>query len=209
MESMERSSRKVRTGIVVSDAREKTVTVAIELQFPHPKYKKIVKKTRKLHAHDESFEAKVGDTVKIMETKPFSKTKKWRVTEVVERAKMIQKESRLKVADNSGAKEVLCIKVKGSSRIRYAGLGDTFVATVKDAIPGGQIKKGDIVQAVVVRTKKETRRKDGTYIRFDENACVIINEQEQPRGTRIFGPVGRELREKKFMRIVSLAPEVL
>jgi len=110
---------------------------------------------------------------------------------------MIQKESRLKVADNSGAKEVLCIKVKGSSRIRYAGLGDTFVATVKDAIPGGQIKKGDIVQAVVVRTKKETRRKDGTYIRFDENACVIINEQEQPRGTRIFGPVGRELREKK------------
>lgn len=111
---------------------------------------------------------------------------------------MIQKESRLKVADNSGAKEVLCIKVKGSSRIRYAGLGDTFVATVKDAIPGGQIKKGDIVQAVVVRTKKETRRKDGTYIRFDENACVIINEQEQPRGTRIFGPVGRELREKVY-----------
>ena len=107
---------------------------------------------------------------------------------------MIQKESRLKVADNSGAKEVLCIKVKGSSRIRYAGLGDVFVATVKDAIPGGQIK---------------TRRKDGTYIRFDENACVIINEQDQPRGTRIFGPVGRELREKRFMRIVSLAPEVL
>ena len=120
---------------------------------------------------------------------------------------MIQKESRLKVADNSGAKEVLCIKVKGSSRIRYAGLGDVF--TVKDAIPGGQIKKGDIVEAVVVRTSKETRRKDGTYIRFDENACVIINEQEQPRGTRIFGPVGRELREKKFMRIVSLAPEVI
>ena len=113
---------------------------------------------------------------------------------------MIQKESRLKVADNSGAKEVLCIKVKGSSRIRYAGLGDVFVATVKDAIPGGQIKKGDIVNAVVVRTKKETRRKDGTYIRFDENACVIINEQDQPRGTRIFGPVGRELREKRFMR---------
>ena len=122
---------------------------------------------------------------------------------------MIQKESRLKVADNSGAKEVLCIKVKGSSRIRYAGLGDLFTATVKDAIPGGQIKKGDIVEAVVVRTSKETRRKDGTYIRFDENACVIINEQEQPRGTRIFGPVGRELREKKFMRIVSLAPEVI
>ena len=119
------------------------------------------------------------------------------------------KESRLKVADNSGAKEVLCIKVKGSSKIRYAGLGDVFTASVKDAVPGGQIKKGDIVQAVVVRTLKETRRKDGTYIRFDENACVILNDQDQPRGTRIFGPVGRELREKKYMRIVSLAPEVL
>ena len=122
MENLERSSRKLRTGIVVSDSREKTVTVAIELQFPHPKYKKIVKKTRKLHAHDENFEAKVGDTVKIMETKPFSKTKKWRVTEVW-RGQDDSKESRLRVADNSGAKEVLCIKVKGSSRIRYAGLG--------------------------------------------------------------------------------------
>ena len=122
---------------------------------------------------------------------------------------MIQVESRLSVADNSGAKEVLCIKVLGGSKRRFASVGDIIVVTVKDAIPGGQIKKGDIVQAVVVRTSKETRRKDGTYIRFDENACVIINEQEQPRGTRIFGPVGRELREKKFMRIVSLAPEVI
>ena len=122
---------------------------------------------------------------------------------------MIQKESRVKVADNSGAKEVLCIKVRGSSRRRYASLGDIFVATVKDATPGGEIKKGDIVNAVLVRTKKEIRRIDGTYIRFDENACVLLNEQNQPMGTRIFGPVGRELREKKFMRIVSLAPEVL
>lgn len=122
---------------------------------------------------------------------------------------MIQKESRVKVSDNSGAKEVLCIKVKGSSRRRYASLGDVFVATVKHATPGGEIKKGDIVNAVVVRTKKEIRRNDGTYIRFDENACVLLNEQDQPMGTRIFGPVGRELREKKFMRIVSLAPEVL
>ena len=122
---------------------------------------------------------------------------------------MIQKESRLKVADNSGAKDVLCFQLNGRSWIRYAGLGDVFTATVKDAVPGGQIKKGDIVQAVVVRTSKETRRKDGTYIRFDENACVILNDQDQPRGTRIFGPVGRELREKKYMRIVSLAPEVL
>ena len=122
---------------------------------------------------------------------------------------MIQKESRVKVADNSGAKEVLCIKVRGSSRRRYASLGDIFIATVKDAAPGGEIKKGDIVNAVLVRTKKEIRRIDGTYIRFDENACVLLNEQDQPTGTRIFGPVGRELREKKFMRIVSLAPEVL
>ena len=122
---------------------------------------------------------------------------------------MIQKESRVKVADNSGAKELLCIKVKGSSRRRYASLGDTFVATVKEVSPGGEIKKGDIVSAVLVRTKKEIRRDDGNYIRFDENACVLLNEQDQPRGTRIFGPVGRELREKRFMRIVSLAPEVL
>ena len=122
---------------------------------------------------------------------------------------MIQKESRLKVADNSGAKEVLCIKVKGSSRIRYAGLGDTFVATVKDAIPGGQIKKGDIVQAVVVRTKKEVRRTDGSYIRFGDNACVIIDENGQMKGTRVFGPVARELRDNDFMKVVSLAPEVL
>ena len=122
---------------------------------------------------------------------------------------MIQQESRLKVADNSGAREVLTIRVLGGSGRRYASVGDVIVATVKDAIPGGSVKKGEVVKAVVVRTKKETRRPDGSYIRFDENACVIINDQQQPRGTRIFGPVGRELRDKKFMRIVSLAPEVL
>ncbi len=122
---------------------------------------------------------------------------------------MIQQESRLKVADNSGAREVLTIRVLGGSGRRYASVGDVIVATVKDATPGGAVKKGEVVRAVVVRTKKETRRQDGSYIRFDENACVIINDQSQPRGTRIFGPVGRELRDKKFMRIVSLAPEVL
>ncbi|HAY52039.1 MAG: 50S ribosomal protein L14 [Acidimicrobiaceae bacterium] len=122
---------------------------------------------------------------------------------------MIQQESRLKIADNSGAKEVLCIKVLGGSKRRYASIGDVFVATVKDAIPGAQVKKGDVVKCVIVRTKKECRRPDGSYIRFDENAAVLINEARQPRGTRIFGPVGRELREKQFMRIVSLAPEVL
>jgi large subunit ribosomal protein L14 len=122
---------------------------------------------------------------------------------------MIQQESRLKVADNTGAKEVLCIRVLGGSGRRYARLGDVIVATVKDAIPGGSVKKGELVKAVVVRTRKEQRRSDGSYIRFDDNACVIINEQQQPQGTRIFGPVSRELRDKKFMRIVSLAPEVL
>ena len=122
---------------------------------------------------------------------------------------MIQTESRLKVADNSGAREVLCINVLGGSGRRYAYVGDIIIAAVKDAVPGGTVKKGEVVRAVVVRTRKESRRVDGTYIRFDENACVIINEQQQPRGTRIFGPVGRELREKRFMRIVSLAPEVL
>ena len=122
---------------------------------------------------------------------------------------MIQQESRLKVADNTGAKEILCIRVLGGSKRRYAGVGDIIVATVKDAIPGGNVKKGDVVKAFVVRTKKQRRRPDGSYIRFDENAAVILKNDGDPRGTRIFGPVGRELRDKKFMKIVSLAPEVL
>jgi len=122
---------------------------------------------------------------------------------------MIQQETRLKVADNSGARELLCIRVLGGSARRYARLGDIIVGTVKVATPGGGVKKGEVVKAVVVRTRKEIRRQDGTYIRFDDNACVLINDQHQARGTRIFGPVGRELREKKFMRIVSMAPEVL
>ncbi len=122
---------------------------------------------------------------------------------------MIQQESRLKVADNTGAREVLCIRVLGGSTRRYAGIGDVIVAAVKDAIPGGTVKKGEVVKAVVVRTRKASRRQDGTYVRFDDNACVIIDNNRQPRGTRIFGPVARELRDHRFMRIVSLAPEVL
>jgi large subunit ribosomal protein L14 len=122
---------------------------------------------------------------------------------------VIQQESRLKVADNTGAKELLTIRVLGGSNRRYAGLGDIIVATVKDAIPGGNVKKGDVVKAVVVRTVMETRRPDGSYIKFDENAAVILKNDGDPRGTRIFGPVGRELRDKKFMKIISLAPEVL
>ena len=122
---------------------------------------------------------------------------------------MIQQESRLKVADNTGAKELLTIRVLGGSGRRYAGIGDVIVATVKDAIPGGNLKKGEVVKAVIVRTVKSTRRPDGSYIKFDENAAVILKGDNEPRGTRIFGPVGRELRDKKFMKIVSLAPEVI
>jgi large subunit ribosomal protein L14 len=122
---------------------------------------------------------------------------------------MVQQESIIRIADNSGAKRALVIKVLGGTRRRYAGLGDVVVVTVKDALPDGTVKKSDVAKAVIVRTSKETRRKDGTYIKFDENAGVIINDQLEPRGTRIFGPVARELREKRFMKIVSLAPEVL
>ena len=122
---------------------------------------------------------------------------------------MIQQESMLKIADNSGAKSALCIRVLGGSKRRYASVGDVVVVTVKDAIPNSPVKKGEVVQAVIVRTAKEVRRVDGTYIRFDDNAAVLLTPQGEPRGTRIFGPVGRELREKRYMKIVSLAPEVL
>ncbi len=122
---------------------------------------------------------------------------------------MIQQETRLKVADNTGAKEILCIRVLGGSRRRYARVGDIIVATVKEAVPGTPVSKGDVVRAVVVRTRKETKRKDGSTVSFDDNAAVLINETGNPRGTRIFGPVARELRDKNFMKIVSLAPEVI
>ena len=122
---------------------------------------------------------------------------------------MIQQESRLAVADNSGAKEVLCIRVLGGTKRRYASIGDQVVVTVKSAIPSGNIKKGAVAKAVVVRTRKEIRRTDGSYIRFDDNACVLLNPTGEMRGTRVFGPVARELRDKQFMKIVSLAPEVL
>ncbi|MSS19189.1 50S ribosomal protein L14 [Pseudoramibacter porci] len=122
---------------------------------------------------------------------------------------MIQQETRLKVADNTGAKELLCIRVLGGSGRRYANIGDVIVASVKSASPGGDVKKGDVVKAVVVRSKRGVRRNDGSYIKFDQNAAVLINDDKNPRGTRIFGPVARELRDKKYMRIVSLAPEVI
>ena len=200
---MERNLRKVRVGKVVSDKMDKTIVVAIEDHVKHPLIGKIVKKTYKLRAHDENNECGIGDTVKVMETRALSKTKRWRLVEIVEKAR------RLRVADNTGAKELLCIRVCGGSTRRYARIGDTIVATVKEATPGGVVKKGDVVKAVVVRTVNTTRRKDGSYIRFDENAAVIIKDDLTPTGTRIFGPVARELREKKYMKILSLAPEVL
>ena len=122
---------------------------------------------------------------------------------------MIQQESRLRITDNSGAKEVLCIRVLGGSGRRYASIGDKIVVTIKDAVPSGNVKKGEMSRAVIVRVKKEVRRKDGSYIRFDDNAAVLLTDNDEPKGTRIFGPVARELREKQFMKIVSLAPEVI
>ena len=175
-------SRKVREGIVVSTKMDKTVVVAVVDRVRHRRYGKTMQRTNHLYAHDEANDVREGDRVRIAETRPMSKLKRWRVVEVLERAAMIQQESRLRVADNSGAREVLCIKVLGGTRRRYAGIGDIFVATVKDAVPGAAVKKGDVVKCVVVRTKKEKRRPDGSYIRFDENAAVLINEQMQPRG---------------------------
>ena len=213
---MERNLRKTRVGKVVSNKMDKTIVVAVEDHVKHPLYKKIVKRTYKLKAHDEANECNIGDKVKVMEQDLYLKTRDgdllrlWRKQNSIRRETcMIQQESRLKVADNTGAKELLCIRVLGGSTRRYASIGDVIVASVKDATPGGVVKKGDVVKAVVVRTVNSTRRKDGSYIRFDENAAVIIKDDKTPRGTRIFGPVARELRDKHFMRIVSLAPEVL
>src|SRR3972149_5714082 len=176
-----RGTRKVRTGVVVSDKMQKTVVVRIDRRFAHPRYGKMVKRSVKVKAHDEANDAKTGDGA------------------------MIQQESMVRVADNSGAKRALVIRVLGGTRRRYAGLGDTVIVAVKDALPNGTVKKSDVARAVVVRTVKETRRKDGSYIRFDENAVVIIDDKGEPRATRIFGPVARELRERRYMKIVSLA----
>jgi large subunit ribosomal protein L14 len=207
---VERNSRKVVTGKVVSNKADKTVIVAVERRVIHPKYKKTIRKTSRYMAHDEDNECGIGDFVMLMETRPLSKRKRWRLVKIVKKpSKMIQKETRLNVADNSGAKEVLCINVLGGTRRRYARVGDLITVTVKSAIPTSNIKKGTVSLAVVVRTRKEHRRKDGSYIRFDDNACVLLNNAKEPVATRIFGPVARELRDKQFMKIVSLAPEVV
>ena len=208
------SSRKTRVGLVVSDKMDKTVVVAIADRVAHPLYKKIVKRTYKLKAHDENNQCGVGDRVKVMETRPLSKDKRWRVVEIIEKAKsggvgMLQEESYLKVADNTGAKEIKTIRVLGGSKRKFGNIGDVVVASVRKAAPGGTVKKGEVVKAVIVRSAKGVRRADGSYVRFDDNAAVLIKDDKNPRGTRIFGPVARELRDKDYMKILSLAPEVL
>ena len=208
-EPQPRAARKIREGLVISTTMDKTVVVEIVDRVRHPRYSKTIQRVNKLYVHDEQNEANVGDRVQGHGDPTAVEAQALAPGRDRGAGPMIQQESRLRVADNSGAKEVLCIKVLGGSRRRYATIGDVFVATVKDAIPGAAVKKGDVVKCVVVRVKKERRRPDGSYIRFDENAAVLINDAREPRGTRIFGPVGRELRDKKFMRIVSLAPEVL
>ena len=185
------SSRKTRVGLVVSDKMDKTVVVAIADRVAHPLYKKIVKSTYKLKAHDENNECGIGDRVRVMETRPLSKDKRWRVVEII--------------ADNTGAKEIKTIRVLGGSSRKFGNIGDVIVASVRKAQPGGTVKKGEVVKAVIVRSAKGVRRADGSYVRFDENAAVLIKDDKNPRGTRIFGPVARELRDKDYMKILSLA----
>ena len=199
----------MRQGIVVSDKADKTVTVRVDIARRHKRYHKILRSSITLHVHDEIEQRQ----------RRRHRSRPGVPADVAHQAlaaargpgacQVIQNETRLRVADNTGAREILTIRVMGGSRRRYAGVGDIIVATVKQANPNGTVKKGDVVKAVVVRTKKEFGREDGTYIAFDENAAVIIDAQNNPRGTRIFGPVARELRDGGFMKIVSLAPEVL
>ena len=211
---------KTLIGSVISDKMDKTVGVSVELTKSHPLYKKIIRRHIKVKAHDENNDCRLGDVIKVAEARPLSKTKRWRVVEIIskkvvpektkldEEKRMIQHMSRLKVADNTGAKSIMCINVPGGTRRRYAYIGDVIVASVKQAMPRGMVKGGDVVRAVIVRTTRSYRRSDGSYIRFDDNAAVILTDQNNPKGTRIFGPVARELREKNFSKIISLAPEV-
>ena len=205
----ERGRRQERRGVVVSDKGEKTIVVKVDVIKSHPKYKKVVRSTVKFHAHDEAEHRRRRRHRAHRRDAPAVEDQALAPGGDRREGQMIQQESRLKVADNTGARELLCIRVAGGSKRRYARVGDIITATVKAAAPQGTVKKGEVVKAVVVRTKKPFGRDDGTLIAFDENAAVIIDAARNPRGTRIFGPVARELREKNFMKIVSLAPEVL
>ena len=195
--------------MVVSDKADKTITVRIDVARRHRRYEKIVRTSSTLHAHDEANDAHIGDTVIVRECPAAVADQALAAGRSGGARRVIQNETRLRVADNTGAREILVIRVRGGHRRRYAGVGDIVTATVKQASPQGSVKKGEVVTAVVVRTRKSYGREDGTYIAFDENAAVLIDNQNNPRGTRIFGPVARELRERNFMKIVSLAPEVL
>ena len=196
---------------------DKTVLVRVDRKVTHPLYRKTVRRSSKLAAHDEQNDAHVGDTVRVMETRPISKSKRWRrrrdrrtgevTAETEERAGSDPAGDALQGRGQHGSQRGPVHPRAGRLGPSLRGVGDVIVGTVKDALPGGGVKKGEVVRAVVVRTAKERRRPDGSYIRFDDNAVVIINEQKNPRG--IFGPVARELREKRFMKIISLAPEVL
>ena len=202
--------KKTREGVVVSDKMTKTRVVVIERVFRHPQYERVITRSKRLKAHDEKNASKVGDRVLIEETRPLSKEKRWRdPREVLGERVMIQPRSMLDVADNSGAKKVQCIRVMGGANKRYASLGDMVMVAVKEAVPDGTVKKGEVARAVVVRTVKEVGRRDGSYIRFDRNAVVLLKADDNPVGTRIFGPVARELRDKQFTKIISLAPEVI
>ncbi len=210
--------KRVLSGRVTSDKMDKTVTVLVDRRVMHPLYKKFIRRSKKYAAHDEANLCKIGDTVRIEECRPISKRKTWLVIErngaplAAKRGRsrgMISVETNLEVADNSGARRVQCIKVLGGSKRKTASVGDIIVVSIKEAIPRGKVKKGDVHQAVIVRTAFPVRRGDGSAIRFDRNAAVLINKQLEPIGTRIFGPVVRELRARKFTKIMSLAPEVL
>ena len=201
--------KKTREGVVVSDKMTKTRVVVIERVFRHPRYERVITRSKRLKAHDEKNASKVGDRVLIEETRPLSKEKRWRIRPGAGERVMIQPRSMLDVADNSGAKKVQCIRVMGGANKRYASLGDVVVVAVKEAVPDGTVKKGEVARAVVVRTVKEVGRRDGSYIRFDRNAVVLLKADDNPVGTRIFGPVARELRDKQFTKIISLAPEVI
>ena len=201
------------TGVIVSDKMDKSVVVAVERQIRHELYGKTSKRTSKFLAHNEANDAKVGDRVAIVEIASVEPAQALgrdaRGRESEGGLAMIQMRSILDVADNSGARKIAVINPIGGSTGRYARLGDIVTASVKEATPDSTVKKGQVVKAVIVRTRKEQRRKDGSYIRFDRNAAVLVNDQNEPVGTRVFGPVARELRERKFMKIISLAPEVL
>jgi large subunit ribosomal protein L14 len=243
-EQAKQGNKNEKVGQVVSTKMQKTIVVEVSRRVPHPLYKRIIGKRKKFYAHDEAGSAKTGDLVRIVECRPLSKRKGWKLAEVIGGAAqggvqpvdldvkiwgracpaptvrrgagsaarsifMIGMRTILEVADNSGARRLACILPRGGDLGLRAGLGDVVTASVKEAAPDSAIKKGKVVRCVIVRMRKETRRKDGTYIRFDSNAAVLINETNEPVGTRVFGPVARELRDKKFMKIVSLAPEVI